>query len=175
MRFQRDRRRLLALFRSQTNPTEPRYEKVIYTRKGKFLAWGGTVSLERLHSGPVMKTPLPNPYWPSEEEDHRHNMRLEAKIYTTVGENPCIPRMIHWDPETCSLAMEYPENGNLKEYIQQNTQSITLQRRLQWSRQAAESLNVLHTHGVIHCDLSPFLMFLPSFVVLLSCSVGFDR
>lgn len=119
------------------------------------LAWGGTAALERLPSGAVMKTPIPNPYCPPEEEDHRRNMRLEAKIYELIGENLCVPKVLHWDKETCCLTMEYLENGNLKEYILQNMQNMTLPLRLQWSRQAAEALGVLHALQVIHCDLSP--------------------
>jgi serine/threonine protein kinase len=51
--------------------------------------------------------------------------------------------------------MEYQENGNLRDYIEQNYCDITLQHRLQWARQAAEGLAVLHDANVIHCDLSP--------------------
>lgn len=116
------------------------------------LAWGGTAALERLSSGVVT---IPNPYCHPEEEDHRRNMPLEAKIYGLIGENPRVPKMLHWDQETCCLTMEYLENGNLKEYIQQNMQNITLPLRLQWSRQAAKALDVLHALQVIHCDLSP--------------------
>ncbi|KAL4779036.1 kinase-like domain-containing protein [Aspergillus varians] len=63
-------------------------------------------------------------------------MRLEAKIYALIGEDPYVPRMIYWSPETCCLTMEYLENGNLKEYT-------------------AKALSVLHDHQVIPCDLSP--------------------
>ncbi|GKZ33951.1 hypothetical protein AbraIFM66950_004043 [Aspergillus brasiliensis] len=50
--------------------------------------------------------------------------------------------------------MEYLENGYLKEYIQHNMTKITLQLQLQWSRQVAQALGVLHAYQVIHCDLS---------------------
>ncbi|KAL3469873.1 kinase-like protein [Aspergillus californicus] len=93
---------------------EPQYNEVMYVTKGKFLAWGGTTILERLPSGAVIKTPIPNPYCPAEEEDHRRNMRLEAKIYIMIGEDP----------------LEYLENGYLKEYVQRNMQNITPQLHL---------------------------------------------
>ncbi|KAI9039929.1 zinc knuckle domain protein [Aspergillus affinis] len=116
---------------------------------------GGTAILERLPSGTVMKTLIPSPYCRAEEDDHRRNMRLEAQIYTMIGEHPRVPKLIHWDLKTCCLEMEYLENGNLKEYVLQNDQSIILQLRLRWSRQAAEALTALHGVEVIHCDLSP--------------------
>lgn len=129
--------------------------EVIYVTKGEILAWGGTAVLEKLPSGFIMKTPIPNPYCPTEEADHRRNMRLEAEIYKRIGENTRVPKFICWDHETCCLTMEYLENGNLKEYILQNHQNITTLLRLRWSRQAAEALAVLHNINVIHCDLSP--------------------
>ncbi|PYH35476.1 kinase-like protein [Aspergillus neoniger CBS 115656] len=68
-------------FSSLSKIPEARPGEVIYVTKGKTLTWGGTAILERLPSGSVMKTPIPNPYCPPEEEDHRRNMRLEANIY----------------------------------------------------------------------------------------------
>lgn len=82
-------------------------------------------------------------------------MRLEAEIYALIGDHPWIPRIINWDDETCCLTMEYLENGNLKEYVRQKGQNITLQHRIRWYLQAAEALGVLHSHNVIHCDLLP--------------------
>lgn len=119
------------------------------------MAWGGTAVLERLPSGAVMKTPIPDPYNPVENEDRRRYMRLEANIYRVIGEHARIPRLIHWEEETCCLSMEYLDNGNLKGYVLQNDENISLELRLRWSRQAAEALTVLHRQEVIHCDLSP--------------------
>ncbi|KAJ5093318.1 hypothetical protein N7456_009179 [Penicillium angulare] len=134
---------------------EPRYGEVIYVTKGEFLTWGGTAILERLPSGDVMKTPIPNPYCPPEEKSHRQYMRLEAQIYARIGSHQRIPKIIDWDLDSCCLTMEYLENGNIREYIRENHQNLTPQLRLRWSRQAAEALSVLHRFEVIHCDLSP--------------------
>jgi serine/threonine protein kinase len=139
----------------EAQTTQPRQAEVIYVTKGKLLAWGGTAIVERLPSGAVMKTPIPNPYCRVEEEDHRRNMRLEAQIYAIIREHPRLPKLVHWDRGTCCLTMEHLENGNLKEYVLQNHQNITHQHRLRWCRQAAEALAVLHTFDVIHCDVSP--------------------
>jgi tRNA A-37 threonylcarbamoyl transferase component Bud32 len=123
--------------------------------KGDFLAWGGTAILERLPPGFVVKTPIPNPYSRVEENDHRRNMRLEYQVYQRIGKHPLVPNIVNWDPETCCLTMEYLENGNLREYIRRNCQSIPLQLRLKWARQAAEAVATVHAANVIHCDLSP--------------------
>ncbi|PLB47751.1 kinase-like protein [Aspergillus steynii IBT 23096] len=138
----------------------------------KMLAWGGTAILEQLPSGAVMKTPIPNPYCRVEEEDHRRNMRLEAQIYSMIGEHPRVPKLIHWDPKTCCLEIEHLENGNLKELILQNHQNITPQHRLQWSKQAAEALTVLHRFEVIHCDLSPRNFLLDSQLNVKIADIG---
>lgn len=128
---------------------------MIYVTKGTTLAWGGTAIIERLPSGAVMKTPIPNPYCPPEEY-HRRNMRLDAfKGYAMIGEHPCLLKILSWDQETCCLIMEYLENGNLKEYIQHNMPDITLRLRLQWSKQVAKALSALHAYHIIHRDLSP--------------------
>ncbi|RMJ26900.1 STYKc [Aspergillus sp. HF37] len=82
-------------------------------------------------------------------------MRVEAQIYEMIGQHPRLPKLIHWDRETCCLTMEHLENGNLKEHVLQNHQIITPQLRPQWSRQAAEALAVLRSFEAIDCDLSP--------------------
>ncbi|BDD56254.1 hypothetical protein MAP00_001728 [Monascus purpureus] len=154
------------------NYSQPRHGEVIYVTKGEILAWGGTAILERLPSGAVMKTPIPNPYCPPEEQDHRRNMHVEARIYVMIGDHPRVPRLICWDEETCCLTLEYLENGNLGDYIRQNHQNITLQLRIRWSRQAAEALTVLHNLDVIHCDLSPRNFLLDSHLDLKIADFG---
>ncbi|KAL3483863.1 kinase-like domain-containing protein [Aspergillus germanicus] len=136
--------------------------QIVYVSKGEFLAWGGTAILERLPSGTVMKTPIPNPHCRIKERDHRQNMCVEAKIYARIGDNPLVPKLISWDDETCCLELEYLENGNLKEYVRQNNDNITLEHRLQWSIQASEAMGILHKHSVIHGDLSPRKFLLDS-------------
>ena len=116
---------------------------------------GGRAFLERLPCGHVMKTPKPNPVIPPEERMNRRKMRLEARIYKKIGENPRVPKIINWDPENDCLMMEYLENGNLKEYVRQSHTSITSELRLRWAKQAAEGPKILDTIEVVHCDVSP--------------------
>ncbi|KAL4879319.1 kinase-like domain-containing protein [Aspergillus karnatakaensis] len=82
-------------------------------------------------------------------------MRLEAKIYALIGDHPRIPKIINWDDETCCLTREYLENGNLKEYVRENGQTIALHDRIRWCLQATEGLSLLHGHNVVHCNVSP--------------------
>jgi serine/threonine protein kinase len=134
---------------------EPQAGEVIYIAKGDFLGKGATAILERLPSGEVIKTPTPNPFFPNQEEDCRQNMCLEAQIYERIGEHPRVPKLIKWDPDECCLTMEYLENGNLGDYVEKNYETIAPELRLRWAKQASEGLQVLHSIGVIHCDISP--------------------
>jgi serine/threonine protein kinase len=130
----------------------PQPGEVIYVTKGKDIASGGTAFLELLPSGNVIKTPKPHPFFYGK---YCYNMRLEALIYEKIGSHRSIPRTIAWDSETCCLTMEYMANGNLRDYIRQNHENITLELRHQWARQAAEGLCVVHSVGAVHCDVSP--------------------
>lgn len=76
-------------------PWQPEAKNIIYISKGRFLCAGGTAFLERLPCGHVTKTPKPNPFDPPEERMNRRNMRLEAKIYSRIDENPRIPKIIN--------------------------------------------------------------------------------
>lgn len=78
---------------STVKAPEPRHGQIVYVSKGAMLAWGGTAILERLPSGAVVKTPIPNPYCLPEERDHRRNMRLEAEIYALIGDHLVEERM----------------------------------------------------------------------------------
>ncbi|WEW56921.1 hypothetical protein PRK78_002379 [Emydomyces testavorans] len=134
---------------------KPRPGEVIYIAKGQFLTRGGTAILELLPSGAVVKTASPNPFCPPEEEDCRRNMRLEAQIYQKIGDHPRVPKFIQWDPDTCSLTIDYMKNGNLRDYIRLNFDTLTYEHRFRWAKQAAEGLQLLHSIGVVHCDISP--------------------
>ncbi|KAN0086341.1 hypothetical protein V8E54_000029 [Elaphomyces granulatus] len=134
---------------------KPQDGEIIYVAKGDFLSKGGTAILERLPSGEVIKTPTPNPFSPIQEEVCRRDMCLEAQIYERIGEHPRVPKFIKWDSDECCLTMEYLENGSLEDYVKENHESITSELRLRWAKQASEGIQLLHSIGVIHCDISP--------------------
>lgn len=102
-----------------------------------------------------MKTPTPNPFFPHREEYARQDVRFEAVIYAKVGEHPRIPKFIDYDVTTCCLTIEYLANGSLREYFKRNQETITLELRHKWAKQAAEGLQVLHSFDIVHCDISP--------------------
>ncbi|RAH53574.1 kinase-like protein [Aspergillus piperis CBS 112811] len=133
----------------------PNFGDIVFRVKGQFLAWGGTAVLERLPSGNVVKTPLPNPYFQREHERHRKSMCIEAIIYEILKDHPRVPKYLDWDPTTCCLTMEYVENGSLADFLERNHQSIADSMRRKWARQAAEGVQLLHHHNIIHSDLSP--------------------
>ncbi|KAL4790099.1 kinase-like domain-containing protein [Aspergillus venezuelensis] len=99
-------------------------------------------------------------------------MQVEAKVYGMIGNSLLVPRITHYDEETCCLTMGYMANGNLNEYMQHNNEIITLPLRLKWCRQAAERLALLHSHEIIHCDISPRNFFLDSNMVLKIADFG---
>lgn len=37
--------------------------------------------------------------------------------------------------------------------MQNNAADVTLRQRLQWACDAAEALNLVHSHNIIHCDV----------------------
>ncbi|KAM5432016.1 hypothetical protein MferCBS31731_007686 [Microsporum ferrugineum] len=134
-------------------PTDTKADNV-YVSKGVLIGIGGTAYLERPPSGEVIKTPIPDPDPRSFRENCR-NMRLEAQVYEMLGDHPCMPKLLSWDPETCCIRMEYMPRGNLKEYMHQNQGKISDALRLRWGKQAAEGVDLLHSHDILHCDISP--------------------
>lgn len=138
-----------------TKLPEPEDGEVIYIAKGEFEGKGTHGIIERVSPKTVIKTPLPNPYNPSEEVDIRLNVALEADIYQMIGPHPRVPRVHGFDPETCCLTLEYLPNGDLETYIRHHNDTISSRRRYRWVRQAAEAVRLLHALGIIHSDITP--------------------
>ena len=138
---------------------QPTPKEIIYIAKGQLLASGSTAFLERLPSGDVVKTPTPTPYYPPLEY-RLQSMRTEAQVYKRLGAHPRIPRFIDWDSSACCLTIEYLANGSLGEFIAARAKNprvnaISLSLRWRWAKQAAEGVRLLHSHDVIHGDISP--------------------
>lgn len=143
----------------ETPQPTPTPKEIIYIAKGQLLASGSTAFLERLPSGDVVKTPTPTPCNPPLEY-RLQSMRTEARVYKRLGAHPRIPRFIDWDSSVCCLTIEYLANGSLGEFIAAKAKNprvnaISLSLRCRWAKQATEGVRLLHSHGVVHGDISP--------------------
>ena len=63
--------------------------------------------------------------------------------------------MIHYSPDD-GLDLEYMPNGDLRQRLRDvATTDVAVTQRLQWACDAAEGLQLLHSYGIIHCDVNP--------------------
>jgi serine/threonine protein kinase len=53
------------------------------------------------------------------------------------------------------LLLQYMPHGNLSDYLRTHSETISTSQRLQWGFEAVECLQLLHSKGVIHCDVKP--------------------
>ncbi|KAB5580465.1 kinase-like domain-containing protein [Coniochaeta sp. 2T2.1] len=124
----------------------------VMTGKGDFLGGGVTGIVELLDSGDVVKSPWTSP---SRVSDCKADMLIEAQVYERLGKHPRLVELKHWDPVDHTLTLGYMPHGTLKAFIEKNGQTISPAQRQQWAMEAAEAVALLHSHGVIHCDVGP--------------------
>ncbi|KJK81279.1 hypothetical protein H634G_03298 [Metarhizium anisopliae BRIP 53293] len=127
---------------------------IYYITKGDYVRRGATALVERLPTGHISKTPLPNPYNPYEEQRDRQSMQHEYDVYCFIGPSPFIPTVINWDSESKVLVLEDYANGDLETYLRNHGDTDADTRR-KWALQAAQALESLHNIGVIHQDITP--------------------
>ncbi|TWU74448.1 hypothetical protein ED733_004572 [Metarhizium rileyi] len=127
---------------------------IYYIRKGDYIRRGATALVERLPTGHISKTPLPNPYDLELEQRVRQNMEHEYDVYCFIGPSRFIPKLVDWDSESKSLVLEDCANGDLETYLR-NHHDTDADFRRKWALQAAQALKSLHTIGVIHQDVTP--------------------
>jgi len=126
-------------------------EYVSMNSKGETISGGASGLMERLPSGDVVKSP-----WPGlRAANCRRDMTTEANIYKRLGPHPRLVKMIDWNPDDCSLTMEYMPNGCLKDYLRAHNEEISTFQRLRWIQEAAEGLQLLHSANIMHCDVEP--------------------
>ncbi|KAF3067947.1 putative serine/threonine-protein kinase [Trichoderma lentiforme] len=103
--------------------------------KGEFVAAGVTSVVELLPNGDIIKTPWDNPF-----RDCEH---------------PRLVKIRNWGSAEHTMVMEYMPHGTLKKYIGNHYEDVSQTLQLQWARQAAEGLQLLHGFDIIHCDVGP--------------------
>lgn len=82
------------------------------------------------------------------------DLEREFQIYRRLPRHDRLVEMIKYSPED-GLFLQYMPRGNLGEHLQTAAASITVMQRFQWAYDAAEALHLLHSHGIIHCDVKP--------------------
>ena len=120
--------------------------RTVIQAKGTFISLGLSGIVERLIDGSVMKSPHPA------DEGSFMDIEMEAKIYQLIGpHHRLVPMLGYTQP---GLLLEYMEDGNVREYLAEH-KDVTLKQRLRWAKEAADGLQLLHSHGIIHCDTKP--------------------
>ena len=106
--------------------------------------------MELLDDGTVLKSPWPG----SNKEENIRDIAREADIYRRIGPHVRLVRLISHSSK--GLVLEYMANGDVKTYLQKHdNESISMSLKLKWAYQTAEAVNLLHSNGIIHCDIKP--------------------
>ncbi|KAK0764787.1 hypothetical protein N5P37_002256 [Trichoderma harzianum] len=125
-------------------------DSCIIDGKGEFVASGVTSLVELFPNGDIIKTPRDNPFRYCVQD-----LSTEARIYQMLGEHPRLVKIRNWDSTEHTMVMEYMPHGTLKQYIKTHYEDVSRPLQLQWARQAAEGLQLLHAFDILHCDVGP--------------------
>lgn len=85
------------------------------------------------------------------------DLEREFRVYQKLPQHDRLLQLIRYSPEE-GLVLQYMPRGSLREHLREAAAAaatITLAERLQWACDAAESLHLLHSYGIIHSDLKP--------------------
>ncbi|PGH13344.1 hypothetical protein AJ79_03761 [Helicocarpus griseus UAMH5409] len=130
----------------------PKIHTYIRDALGDFISGGLTGVVELLDDGTVIKAPFPGPDW--EIEEKILDIAKEAGVYHRIGPHERLVRLI--SHSRAGLVLEYMEKGDLQVYLEaHDSSSIPMTRKLKWEYQAAEALELLHSHNILHCDTKP--------------------
>ena len=104
--------------------------------------------MELLDDGTVLKSPFPG----ADMENNILDIAKEASIYQRIGPHERLVRMLGHSRD--GLILEHMKNGDLKTYLQaQNSTPMSL--KLKWADQIVQAVSLLHSNGIIHCDIKP--------------------
>lgn len=118
---------------------------------------GSSGLIQRLPCGNVRKCI----YSELDYEACLRDLGREFRVYRKLPQHDRLLRLIRYSPEE-GLVLQYMPRGNLRKHLRDAVAAITLPERLQWACDAAESLHLLHSHGVIHSDFKPQNLLLDS-------------
>lgn len=104
--------------------------------------------MELLGDGTVLKSPFPG----AELENHILDIAKEASIYHRIGPHERLVRILGHSRN--GLILEHMTNGDLKTYMKAQ-ESIPLSQKMKWAYQIAQAVSLLHSNGIIHCDIKP--------------------
>lgn len=112
----------------------------------RVLASGTSAFIGEVDESTVLKYPLT-------PGGDMSRLQLEYEILCKVGQHPRIIGLKNLSAER--LYLERATNGPLHSYILSNHETIALQKRLVWCREAAEAVTHVHSKRVIHFDIQP--------------------
>jgi len=69
--------------------------------------------------------------------------------------HPNLIQYLNWSEERGIIAMEYAPLGNLRKFISEQSQDVSLKQKLTIASQIIEGLHYLHAHGFMHRNLKP--------------------
>ena len=85
----------------------------------------------------------------------RKHLHREYEVYQRLPPaHERLIKMIDYS-EDGTLILEYIPSGNVREYIESHKAEITPPQRLQWCIDAAEAVELVHSHDIIHCHIKP--------------------
>jgi serine/threonine protein kinase len=85
----------------------------------------------------------------------RKHLNREYEVYQRLPHaHDRLIKMIDYS-EDSALILEYIPLGSLRKYLESHEAEITHPQRLQWCIDAAEAVELIHSHNIIHCDIKP--------------------
>lgn len=83
-------------------------------------------------------------------------LKTEYEIYRRLGPHARLVPLINFTTNgpAPGLTLAYMPKGTLKDRLSAQPPSTAAQRH-QWAQDVIESVKLLHSHGIVHCDIQP--------------------